>query len=201
MNYFCGEKRKIKMKIAVYCSSVDGLPAEWQESARVTGRWIGEHGFSLVYGGVDAGLMRIVAEAAKSAGGQVVGVVPMRRRDEAWPHNDVQVPACDLNDRKGTMQLLGDVFVVLPGGYGTLDEFTTSFSYINFTRQMGKRIIIYNPGGLYDPLLEQLRKMVAVGLMSHERLDVLTVVTSPGAIASALDEAIACVPAESQSRH
>lgn len=89
------------------------------------------------------------------------------------------------------MQLLSDAFVVLPGGYGTLDEFTTSFSYINFTRQMGKHIIIYNPDGLYDPLLEQLQKMVAVGLMSRERLDVLTVVTSPGAIASALDEVFA----------
>lgn len=75
------------MKIAVYCSSVSDLPPEWQESARVTGRWIGEHGSSLVYGGVDAGLMRIVAESTKAAGGQVVGVVPMRRRDEAWPYN------------------------------------------------------------------------------------------------------------------
>lgn len=179
------------MNIAVYCSSVDNLPAQWKESARLIGQWIGSHRASLIYGGVNAGLMRICAEATKAAGGKVVGVVPMRRRDDAWPFNDVQVPACDLNDRKGTMQLLGDIYVVLPGGYGTLDEFTTSFSYVNFTRQLGKHIIIYNPDDLYSPLLQQLHTMVDRGLMAPERLDVLTVVTSLPDLTAALDNCIA----------
>ncbi|MDE6288141.1 MAG: TIGR00730 family Rossman fold protein, partial [Muribaculaceae bacterium] len=63
------------MKIAVYCSSVENLPASWVEGAVVTGRWIAEHGAQLVYGGVDAGLMTDTARACKEAGGTVVGVV------------------------------------------------------------------------------------------------------------------------------
>ena len=175
------------MKIAVYCSSVENLPPRWIEGAVVTGRWIGEHGAQMVYGGVDAGLMTDAARACKKAGGTVVGVVPWRRADQASCLNDVRVPASDLNDRKGVMQLLADAFVVLPGGYGTLDEFCTSFSYINFTHHRDKRIIVYNPDGLYDNLLAQLRVFVERGLMGADRLDILEVVTEPPEIAAALD--------------
>ncbi len=173
--------------IAVYCSAVDSLPDHWQEGARVTGRWIGSHGATLVYGGVAAGLMTTVAAATHEAGGRVVGVVPTRRRDWASPYNDIVVPTSDLNERKGTMQLLADAFVVLPGGYGTLDEFSTSFSYINFTDQPDKTIVVYNPDGLYDPLLEQLRRMVDAGLLRPAAMDVLRVVTRPDDIARELD--------------
>lgn len=182
---------KDKITIAVYCSAVADLPEHWQEGARVAGRWIGSHGATLVYGGVDAGLMTTVARAAKENGARVVGVVPTRRREWSSPYNDIVVPTSDLNERKGTMQLLADAFVVLPGGYGTLDEFSTSFSYINFNEQQGKHIIIFNPDGLYDPLLEQLRRMVDAGLLRPRAMDVLSITDTPEGIAEALDKAFA----------
>lgn len=179
------------MKIAVYCSSMDTLPEKWAAGASVTGRWIADHGAEMVYGGVDAGLMTIAARACKEAGGKVVGVVPWRRADRASELNDVRVSTSDLNERKGVMQLLADAFVVLPGGYGTLDEFATSFSYINFTHHRDKRIILYNPDGLYDNLIEQLHVFVKHGLMDSDRLDILDVVTEPDQIAVALDNFMA----------
>lgn len=182
---------KNNITIAVYCSAVPDLPEHWQEGARTTGRWIGEHKATLVYGGVDAGLMTTVARATHEAGGRVVGVVPTRRREWASPYNDIVVPTSDLNERKGTMQLLADAFVVLPGGYGTLDEFSTSFSYINFTDQPDKHIVLYNADGLYDPLLEQLRRMVDAGLLRPSALDIVRVVTEPDGIADALDQIFA----------
>ena len=175
------------MKIAVYCSSVENLPESWVEGAIVTGRWIGRHGAQMVYGGVDAGLMTVAARACKEAGGTVVGVVPWRRADRVSELNDVRVPASDLNDRKGMMQLLADAFIVLPGGYGTLDEFATSFSYINFTNHRDKHIIIYNPDGIYDNLLAQLHVFVDTGLMKADRLEILEVTTTPEGIEEALD--------------
>lgn len=175
------------MKIAVYCSSMENLPESWQEGARVTGRWLACHGVEMVYGGVDAGLMTVAARACKDAGGKVVGVVPWRRADMASPHDDVRVPASDLNDRKGMMQLLADAFIVLPGGYGTLDEFATSFAYINFTHHRDKRIILYNPDHLYDSLLAQLHTFVERGLMGADRLDILDVVTTPADLVAAMD--------------
>lgn len=175
------------LRVAVYCSSVEDLPEKWKEGARVTGEWIGRNGATLVYGGVNSGLMRVTAESAKAAGAKIVGVVPTRRLPAASPLNDMQVPTSDLNDRKGTMQLLGDVFVVLPGGYGTLDEFTTSFSYINFTDQLTKSIIVFSPDGLYDHLIAHLHRMADLRLMAPERLSVLTVVDTPERICEELD--------------
>ena len=179
---------KDTITMAVYCSAVADLPEHWQAGARAAGEWIGGRKGTLVYGGVDAGLMTVVARAAHLNGARVVGVVPTRRREWSSEYNDIVVPTSDLNERKGTMQLLADIFVVLPGGYGTLDEFSTSFGYINFTDQQHKHILIYNPDGLYDPLLEQLRRMVEAGLLRASTLDVLHVVTAPEQIAPELDK-------------
>lgn len=175
------------MNIAVYCSSASELPEAWVRAAAMAGTWIGHHAASLIYGGVDAGLMRVTAEACHKAGGTVVGVVPSRRNSMTSALNDVKIPAADLSDRKGIMQLLADVFIVLPGGYGTLDEFASAFSYINFTQQYGKRIILFNPDGIYDPLLAQLQIMADRGLMSPAALDALDVANSAEDLIAALD--------------
>lgn len=175
------------MKIAVYCSSMDNLPENWQEGARAVGAWIGQNKFQLVYGGVDAGLMCVAARACKNNGGTVVGIVPTRRANLASPFNDVRVPTADLNDRKGVMQLLSDTFVVLPGGYGTLDEFAASFGYINFTMRRDKRIILFNPDGVFDHLLAQLQHFVDCGLMKAKLLDTLIVATTIDELIEALE--------------
>lgn len=174
------------MNVVVYCSAAENLPERWQEGARSVGSWIGSHGAQLVYGGVDSGLMRVTAHAAKVSGANVVGVVPARRRRMAWAMNDVLVPASDLNDRKGIMQMLGDVFVVLPGGYGTLDELATTFSYLNFTDQK-RPIIIYNPDGVYDALLAQLEHLCVTGLMKASALEILSIAESPRQLTELLD--------------
>ncbi len=177
-----------KMKIAVYCSATDNLPAHWQESARIVGEWIGRHNAQLIYGGVDAGLMTITARACRKAGGTVVGVIPPRRRALASPLNNVCINAPDLNERKSTMQLLSDLFVVLPGGYGTLDELINAFSYINFTQQLGKYVIVYNADGLYNHFLAQLEVMVEHGLMPPQLLNTLKVVDTLDKLSATLDQ-------------
>jgi len=167
---------------------MDNLPEYWQEGARAVGTWIGKNKFQLVYGGVDAGLMCVAARACKNAGGTVVGIVPTRRANLASPFNDVRVPTADLNDRKGVMQLLSDTFVVLPGGYGTLDEFAASFGYINFTMRRDKRVILFNPDGIFDPLLAQLDRFVERGLMTPAPLKVLVVATTVEELIEALEQ-------------
>lgn len=175
------------MKIAVYCSSTENLPEVWQRAAWAVGHWIGEHKSQLIYGGVDAGLMRVVAGACKESGGTVVGIVPSRRANMESPFNDLSVPTADLNDRKRVMQLLADTVVVLPGGYGTLDEFATSFAYINFTLQRSKRLILLNSEGIYDPLLAQLQLMIDRGLMNADRMSVMVVANTTEELIQALD--------------
>ena len=166
-------------KIVVYCSAADSLPVAWVEAAARLGHWIGSVGATLVYGGVDAGLMRVVARAVKTAdSGQIIGVVPMLRSDKASPLNDIEIPAEGLADCKANMQLMSDAFVVLPGGYGTLDEMISTLSYLAFNHITDKPLILYNPDGLYDATLEQFNTMIARGVMQQRCLDCLTVATT-----------------------
>ena len=176
------------LKIAVYCSAAESLQASWIDAAARLGDWIGRAGATLVYGGVDAGLMSVLARAVKITGkGRVIGVVPMLRSDMASPLNDVEIPAEGLADRKVNMYLMSDVFVVLPGGYGTLDEMMSTLAYLNFNNISDKSIILYNPDGIYDPLIRQFSRMVDSGLMNPCSLERLTVVTSPEEIIGILE--------------
>lgn len=173
--------------VAVYCSAASGLPAEWIDAARQVGRVIGERDATLVYGGVDAGLMREVAEAVKATGGgKVVGVVPARRAAMACRLNDVRIDTGGLDDRKAAMQEMADVFVVLPGGYGTLDELTGAMAYLRFNDVSGKKILLYNPDGLYDSLLALFETMISRGVMNRACLDDLIVVDNVEQLTNAL---------------
>lgn len=166
-------------KIAVYCSAAESLPVAWVEAAAQLGYWIGSMDATLIYGGVDAGLMRVVARSVKISGkGHIIGVVPMLRSNMASPLNDVEIPAEGLADRKANMQLMADVFVVLPGGYGTLDEMISTLSYLSFNQITDKSIILYNPDGLYDATLQQFNTMIERGLMKAQCLDCLEVVAT-----------------------
>ena len=166
------------MRIVVYCSSRENIPGQYMESAAKIGRWIGSHGASLVYGGMDLGLMRIVAHEAREAGGRIVGVVPVKEKAKALECNDEEILAYDLNDRKAKLILLGDVFVVLAGGYGTLDEWISTFSFLTFAGDKNKTIIVINEDGLYDPMLEQFKLMLDRGLLSLENMSRMKIASS-----------------------
>lgn len=141
--------------ITVYCSSRENIPQEYKYCAEELGKWIGINGFSLIYGGVHAGLMRITAQATHDNGGRVVGIIPkmfLYRRSEL---NDELITTTDLNDRKAHMIETGDVFVVLPGGIGTLDELLATLSH-NISVANDKKIIIVNMNGVFDWQIKQI---------------------------------------------
>lgn len=177
------------MKIAVYCSASENLPDTWREAARRLGRWAGSRKASIIYGGVHSGLMKETAVASHAAGAKMVGVVPAGRHDMRSRLNDLNISVGGLSDRKNVMQTLGDAFVILPGGYGTLDEFASVFAYLNFTAQY-KPVVLCNFDGIYDPLLAQLNLMVDRGLMTPEKLSVLHVVTSADDMETILEKTL-----------
>lgn len=149
-------------KIVVYCSSRGDLPEEIIRGARLIGETIGKTGASLVYGGVNAGLMHVVAEAVANAGAEVIGVVPSifgHRRDEVC-HKIIETQ--DLNDRKGKMISLGDAFVVLPGGIGTIDEWISTLSHILAAERCdssaNRLIYVWNHEGMYDTIINALQQ-------------------------------------------
>lgn len=144
------------MNIVVYCSANNELPKDITDIAATLGRWIGEGGHSLIYGGVNAGLMHITAQAAHDAGCKsIVGIVPEFFKHRADPLCTELVLAHDLNDRKSKLIAHGDVFVVLPGGLGTIDEWISTLSTL-VVEGSNRHIIAVNYNDMYSALSKQL---------------------------------------------
>ena len=154
------------MKICVFCSANKDIAPEYYEMTRRLGRWMGEQGHTLVFGGCDMGLMACVAEAVHKAGGCTVGVVPSKVEENGRvsPYLDVHIPCDNLSDRKDLLLAQSDVCVALPGGVGTLDEvFTVVASHtIGYHH---KRVILYNINGFWDSLVALLDDLESRGML------------------------------------
>ena len=143
--------------VTVYCSSSTAVAPQYFAAAEATGRAIAQAGWALVYGGNSCGLMKAVADAARAAGGRVVGVTPQLMVDKRIHDtlcDELLVTAC-MRERKGLMERRGDAFLTLPGGLGTLEEI---FEII-VGKQLGyhdKPIALLNTGGYFDPLLQMI---------------------------------------------
>lgn len=121
------------------------------------GRWAAAHGHTIVYGGVNQGLMECVARAAKESGGHTVGVVPtiVEQTGRISNYSDEVIPCDNLNDRKQLMQEQSDVFIALPGGIGTLDEIFTIAASATIGYHT-KPVILYNMKGFWNSLIAML---------------------------------------------
>ena len=112
------------MNICVYCSSSDQVRDEFKQQATEFGNWLADKGHTLVYGGATGGLMSAVAQGASNAGGDIVGIIPdciiEKGRKSDLPTELFIVG--DMAERKSMMREYSDVFVVFPGGFGTLGE-------------------------------------------------------------------------------
>ena len=141
--------------ICVYCASSNHVAARYFEVAEAAGRLLAEGGYTLVYGGGNVGLMGRVARAVHEHGGRVVGVIPERLKaieGVAYEVADEMIVTETMRQRKALMFTRADAFLVLPGGFGTLEEFMEVLTL----RQLGyhnKPIAVVNAGGFYDPLV------------------------------------------------
>lgn len=148
------------MKIAVYCSAKDAIPEEYLALGDALGTWIGEHGHTLVYGGATGGLMSRVSDAAKSAGGYVIGVIPPRiiSCGRKADNCDEMYRVRSMSERKQAMRDIADVVVCLPGSYGTLDEMMDVVSS-GIVGEHHKKTFVLNYNGFYEPLKQQIELM------------------------------------------
>lgn len=164
-----------EFSLCVYCGSRQGTAA-FMETAREVGRWIGQHGGQLVYGGGNNGLMGILADATLAAGGRVVGVIPQALVEKEWAKLDCTELHIvgTMHDRKRMMAERADAFLALPGGIGTFEEFFEVWTW----RQLGyhdKPIGLLDSGGYYTQLLAFLEASVVQGFMSTWQMDLVRV--------------------------
>lgn len=175
------------MKIVVYCSSQEGLEDKYRLLARDLGSWIGQHGHTLLYGGSNAGLMHITADAVHEAGGHVTGVIPEMFRHRIDPVCDQVVYTRDLGNRKQYMIEHGDVFIVMPGGIGTLDEWISTLAVMTIGADDPRPIIVANIDGMYDATIEQLADMTRTPFARGKNLSRTLVAPTAEALLSTLD--------------
>lgn len=148
------------MNIAVYCSSSNHIAENYKLSAFRLGEWIAESSNILVFGGATGGLMDAISEGAFSQKGEIIGVIPqaVKRMNRQSSLCSKLIEVETMSERKTKMKELADVFVVLPGSYGTLDEMFDVIAS-GVVGEHKKQLIVVNENGFYDDLLTQTDKM------------------------------------------
>jgi len=151
------------VNVCVFLSAAD-LDERYSEPAREFAALIGGRGHTLVWGGSDAGLMKVVADGVRESGGRLVGVSVEFLAAFARADADEMVITRDLAERKALLLAKADAVVVMPGGLGTLDEATEILEL----RKHGlhdKPVVLLNTAGFYDGLMLQLRRMEDEGFL------------------------------------
>jgi uncharacterized protein (TIGR00730 family) len=162
--------------IAVFCGSSTGTDPAFKQLTQDLGRFLAQNQIEIVYGAGNVGLMGVLADAALAENGQVVGVIPHFLKEWEVCHTGLTelIVVDTMHQRKAIMAERADGFLVLPGGFGTLDEFFEILTW----RQLhlhDKPIGILNWKGYYDHLLAHANKMMAEGYLRKENMDLFVV--------------------------
>jgi uncharacterized protein (TIGR00730 family) len=173
--------------VCVFCGSSPGVQPSFTEAAGLFGASLAARDIGLVYGGASIGLMGVVADAVITAGGRVTGVITESLAEHEIAHltlTKLEVVA-SMHERKARMSALSDAFVMLPGGFGTYEEFMESVTWA----QLGihdKPCAILNVNGFFDELLAFLEHAVAMGFIKSERVHGLVVTDDVTSLLDAL---------------
>jgi hypothetical protein len=167
--------------VAVYCGSANGSNPAFVAEAHALGVSIAAAGLGMVYGGASVGLMGAVADAALAGGAEVTGVLPevLVGREIAHAGLTALELVSTMHERKARMSELADAFLVLPGGYGTLDELLEAVTWAQL-RLHSKPCILINTAGYWDKLLAFLDSTVAAGFLKQKNRELLRVAANAG---------------------
>lgn len=162
---------------AIFCASSNGANPLYLESAVELGRALARQSIGIIYGGANVGLMKAVAESSLAHGGRVIGVIPEVLVDLEIAHRGLTELhiTTNMHTRKAMMSELADAFLILPGGFGTLEEMFEVLTW-QMLRLHQKPVILININGFYDKLLSFLDHCVAEGVLKSYARESLRVV-------------------------
>src|SRR5215207_2969717 len=167
-------------KVAIFCGSRFGTNNIYIEHARSLAGIFAENKIELIYGGGKNGLMGIVADTVMEKGGIVRGVIPQILINWESQHKNISelVVVEDMHVRKRKLYDLCDAAVILPGGFGTLDELFEILTW-NQLSIHDKKIFVLNGGGFYNHLLQHLQFLADEGFLYGKLEEKLTVIDTP----------------------
>lgn len=162
-------------RVCVFCGSASGREPVYANAARQLGATLAARGSTLVYGGGRTGLMGTLADATLAAGGKAIGVMPASLVEKEVSHRgltELRVVA-SMHERKAMMAELADAFIVLPGGYGTFDEFCEILTWSQLLFH-SKPCGLWNVNGYWQHLIAMFDHAAAEGFLrpQHRALPV-----------------------------
>jgi len=177
-------------KIGVFCGSSNGSSPLYTEMAAKLGKILFINGIDLVYGGGDIGLMKRIADAILKQGGRVTGVIPEFLKEKEIAHLGLTelIVVKSMHQRKAKVAEMSDGFIILPGGFGTLDE---SFEMLTWNQLylQNKPFGMLNVDGYFDKLLEFIDRMVQDKFIKSEHREMIQVSDDPEELLVKMKEA------------
>jgi uncharacterized protein (TIGR00730 family) len=166
--------------LAVFCGSKHGTNSVFKDHAEQLGKLLAENQIDLIYGGGSVGIMGIIADSAMKHGGKVIGVIPKILLEWEVQHRGITelIISDDMHERKKTIYSLCNAALVLPGGFGTLDEL---FEIITWNQLVihNKQIFILNSGGFYDHLIKHIQLMKQEGFLYEDAISRIIIINEP----------------------
>jgi uncharacterized protein (TIGR00730 family) len=173
--------------VAVFCGSRPGRFTSFAAAARGIGTMLADREIGLVYGGASVGLMGMVADAVLAGGGRAVGVITASLADHEIAHGGltrlVVVPT--MHERKARMAELCDAVIMLPGGFGTYEEFMETVTWVHLGIHE-KSCGVLNVDGFFDHLFTFLAHAVDAGFIPSRLVNSLVVDGEPGRLLDAM---------------
>ena len=174
-------------KLAIFCGSKKGNNVLYEQDAIALASLLAARKVELIYGGGKNGLMGVVADTVMKEGGIVRGVIPRILTD--WEHQHEGISELfvvdDMHIRKRKLYDLCDAAIILPGGFGTLDELFEILTW-NQLSIHDKKIFIMNSGGFYDHLIAHMNILANEGFLYGKLDEKLTIINEPGQLVNYL---------------
>ena len=169
--------------LAVFCGSKSGSNPLFEEHAKTLGHILAANNITLIYGGGNKGIMGAVANAVLEKNGKVIGIIPQLLTDLEHSHKGITelFVVGDMHTRKKMLYEKCDAAIILPGGFGTLDELFEMLTW-NQLNIHNKKILVLNSGGFYDHLLAHAKMMQEENFLYDRIEDRISVIAEPGEI-------------------
>lgn len=169
--------------LAVFCGSKMGGNPVFAQQAAALGKLLAENEIRLIYGGGSAGLMGLIADSVMQHGGKVTGIIPKLLLEWEVQHRGITelIISDDMHERKRRIYSISDAALILPGGFGTLDELFEIVTWNQLTIH-DKQIYILNSGGFYDHLIRHIDTMKQEGFLYEDAISRIRIIDEPAAL-------------------